>query len=162
MLHPDDQALLLVLTLLKSEEQRESQSSEADNRTPTPFPPLRCSIQVLFPGIWFICHCFMPIFPFNAMTRPESAALLPSSSSFSRLQPAQQNPLSKLTISSWSFACFLTSGRRQAQAEIIHTQTHREPRPHSPTQDKGETWLGPWNKEHRSNNISNKRKWKLC
>lgn len=43
-----------------------------------------------------------------------------------RLQRAQQNPLSELPISSCSFACFLTSGSRQAQAEISDIpHTHR-------------------------------------
>lgn len=62
---------------------------------------------------------------------PPLKVLVSHSCPSSWLQPAEQNPLSKLTISSWSFACFLTSGRRQAQAEISHTQTRSDPRAHS-------------------------------
>lgn len=89
------------------------------------------AIQLLIPGIRSICHCFRLIFPFRA------AALLRSSFSSSWLQPAQQNPLSKITTSSRSFACFLTSGRLQAQGEISHTQTHRQPRAHQVMRTRG-------------------------
>lgn len=63
------------------------------------------------------------LFAFNA----NAAALLPSPPSSYRLKPAQQNPLSELPISSWSFAGFLTSGSWQAQAEISDMETQRNP-----------------------------------
>lgn len=78
------------------------------------------------------------LFAFSA----SAAVLLPSPPSPYRLQPAQQNPLSELPISSWSFACFLTSGSRQAQAEISDMETQRNPH----TQLGVLNWLAGLNK----------------
>lgn len=64
--------------------------------------------------------------PRGCAAHPAAATPAPPPSSY-RLQPAQQNPLSELPISSWSFACFLTSGSRQAQAEISDMETQRNP-----------------------------------
>lgn len=57
------------------------------------------------------------LFAFNANAAPPPLFL----------QAAACSAESTFPISSWSFACFLTSGSRQAQAEISDMETQREP-----------------------------------
>lgn len=89
--------------------------------------PRRWTFRVLFPGIGFICRCFMPIFPFNAAAQPwsvRSAFIL----LFLPAAACSAESTFQIAISSWSFACFLTSGRlrqrlgaRRNTEKLAHT-----------------------------------------